>query len=403
MPSSRARRFELFVLLGALTAMGPAAMDMYFPALPSMARSLDVHAAELQLTLTTFLAGLALGQVVAGPLSDVYGRKRPLLAGVACYSVAGLVCASAQSVVLLTGARFLQGCCASVGVVVGRAIVRDLYSGRELARAYARLFLVIGMAPVVAPSIGALVLRLSSWRGIFVVLAAFGAVLFVLGSLRLPETLPAVDRRPAGLGATTRTFGGLLRNRHFLGYGVALGLSMSVLVVMLAGAPFVIQDHYGLSAQVYALIFLGGALVMLTATLLNGRLLRRFSERRLLLSGAVASAAAGLGMAASGRLGLAAFIASFVVLLAAWGFVPANAVALGLRDNGPVAGAASALLGLRQYGVGGSAAPLAGASGNAVGPLGLTICALAVSAALVAGLTVRSDRRTRRAAPPVAI
>jgi DHA1 family bicyclomycin/chloramphenicol resistance-like MFS transporter len=403
MPHSRARRLELFVLLGGLAAMGPAAMDMYFPALPSMARSLDVNAAALQLTLTTFLVGLALGQVVAGPLSDVYGRKRPLLVGVACYSVAGLVCATAQSVLVLTGARFLQGCCASAGVVISRAIVRDRYSGRELARAYARLFLVIGMAPVLAPSLGALVLRMTSWRGIFVVLAAFGAVLLVAGIVRLEETLPASARRPGGVADTVRSFGQLLRDRHFVGYGVALGLSMAVLVVTLAGAPFVIQDRYGLSAQVYGLVFLLAALAMLIATVLNGRLLRRFSERRLLLAGAAGAAAAGLGMAASSRLGLWAFIAAFVVLVASWGFVPANAVALGLRDNAPIAGAASALLGVLQYGIGGSAAPLAGATGNAVGPLGLIVCAFAAAAAVVAVLTVRSDRRTRRAAPPVPI
>jgi DHA1 family bicyclomycin/chloramphenicol resistance-like MFS transporter len=402
MTSSRARRIEIFVLLGALTAMGPAAMDMYFPALPSMARSFDVPSSALQLTLTTFLVGLALGQLVAGPLSDVFGRKRPLLAGVGCYAVASAACALAQSVELLTAARFAQGFSAAAGIAIGRAIIKDLYAGRDLARAYARLFLVIGLAPVVAPSLGALVLRTTSWRGIFVVLVGLGGVLFALGALRLPETLPPEQRRPGGLSATLRSFGRLLSNGRFVGYGLTLGLSMAAVVVTLSGAPFVIQDGFGRSPQVYALVFLLAALSMMAATSSNGRLLRRWSERRLLLFGCTSAAAAGVGMALSSRIGLWGFVPCFAVLFGTWGFVPANAVALGLRDHGRVAGGASALLGVMQYGIGGLAAPLAGAGGNAVTRLGLMIAGLAGSAALIAAVTVRRDRDVERTATAAA-
>jgi DHA1 family bicyclomycin/chloramphenicol resistance-like MFS transporter len=403
MPLSRARRLEILVLLGALTAMGPASMDMYFPALPTMARSLDVHASELQLTLTTFLVGLALGQLVAGPVSDVFGRKRPLLVGIGCYAAASAACAMSQSVALLAGARFAQGCSAAAGVAIGRAVVKDLYSGRHLARAYARLFLIIGLAPVIAPSIGALVLRTTSWRGIFVVLVALAGVLFVAATLRLPETLPPERRRPGGVGATFRTFGRLLSHGRLIGYGLTLGLSMGAVVVTLSGAPFVIQDGFGESPQVYALAFLLAALAMVTATSTNGWLLRRWSERRLLLLGCGGATAAGVGMAASSHIGLWGFVPCFVVLFGTWGFVPANAVALGLRDQGAVAGAASALLGVLQYGIGGMAAPLAGASGNAVTYLGLTIAAFASLAALSAVVTVRADRQRQRATPDPAV
>jgi DHA1 family bicyclomycin/chloramphenicol resistance-like MFS transporter len=398
MTSSRTRRLEIFVLLGALTAMGPAAMDMYFPALPSMARSFDVRASALQLTLTTFLVGLALGQLVAGPLSDVFGRKRPLLVGVGCYSAASVACALSQSVALLTGARFAQGFSAAAGVAIGRAIIKDLYSGRDLARAYSRLFLVIGLAPVVAPSIGALLLRTTSWRGIFVALVGLGAVLFAAAAVRLPETLPPERRRPGGLASTVGSFGRLLANRRFVGYGLTLGLSMAAVVVTLSGAPFVIQDGFGRSPQVYALVFLLAALSMMAVTSSNGRLLRRFSERRLLLFGCTAAAAAGVGMALSSRIGLWGFVPCFAVLFGTWGFVPANAVALGLRDHGRVAGGAAALLGVMQYGIGGLAAPLAGAGGNAVTRLGLTVAAFAGAAALIAFATVRSDRHVERTA-----
>jgi DHA1 family bicyclomycin/chloramphenicol resistance-like MFS transporter len=383
------------VLLGALNAMGAAAMDMYFPAMPTMARSFDVHEAELQLTLTTFLVGVALGQVVTGSLSDVYGRKRPLLVGVGCYVLAGCACAASQSIAVLTGARFVQGCCASAGIAIARAIVKDLYAGKALAHAYGRLYLVLGMAPVLAPSIGALVLRVTSWRGIFVVLALFGVVLFAASAGRLPETLPPERRRSSGFAPLLQAFGRLLCDGRFLGYGITLGFAQATLVVTLAGAPFVIQDHFGLSAQLYGLIFLAAALAMVVLMSVNGRLLRRFSERRLLLVGCACASLAGLGVVASGRLGLAAFVPCFMALFGAWGFVPANAVALGLRDHGEIAGAAAALVGVFQYGVGGSAAPLAGAAG---GPamLGVVIASLAAAAAVTAALTIGSDRRRKR-------
>jgi DHA1 family bicyclomycin/chloramphenicol resistance-like MFS transporter len=377
--------------------MGAAAMDMYFPALPTMARSLDVHASELQLTLTTFLIGLAFGQVFTGSLSDVHGRRRPLLVGVGCYVLAGCACAASDSVAVLSGARFVQGCCASAGVAIARAIVKDIYAGKALARAYARLFLVLGMAPVLAPSIGALVLRVTSWRGIFLVLALFGTVLFAVALVRLPETLPRERRRSSGFGPMLRAFRHLLRDRHFVGYGLTLGFANATLVVTLAGAPFVIQDHFGLSPQVYGLIFFAAAVTMLGLMLLNGRLLRRFSERRLLLVGCSLATAAGLGVVSSGRLGLAAFVPCFMALFGAWGFVPANAIALGLRDHGEIAGAAAALVGVFQYAIGGSAAPLAGAAGGTA-LLGVVIACLAGAAATTAALTIGSDRRRARAA-----
>jgi DHA1 family bicyclomycin/chloramphenicol resistance-like MFS transporter len=376
--------------------MGAAAMDMYFPALPTMTHALRVSESELQLTLTTFLIGIALGQVVTGSLSDVYGRKRPLLVGVGCYVLAGLACAAADSIAVLTVARFVQGCCASAGVAIARAIVKDIYAGKALASAYARLFLVLGMAPVLAPSIGALVLRVTSWRGIFVVLALFGLVLVAAGAFRLPETLPAERRRSSGFATMFRSFRVLVRDRHFLGYAATLGFAQATLVVTLAGAPFVIQDHFGLSPQLYGLIFLAAALAMVLMMTLNGRLLRRFSERRLLLVGCSCAALGGLGVVASSRLGLWAFVPCFMALFGAWGFVPANAVALGMRGHGEIAGAAAALVGLCQYGVGGSAAPLAGVAGGTAW-LGVTIACLATAAALLAAFTIGSDRRRARA------
>jgi DHA1 family bicyclomycin/chloramphenicol resistance-like MFS transporter len=367
-----------------------------------MARKLDVSASELQLTLTAFLVGIALGQVVTGSLSDVYGRRRPLLVGIGCYVLAAGACALADSVAVLTAARFVQGCCASAGVAIARAVVKDIYAGKALARAYARLFLVLGMAPVLAPSIGALVLRVTSWRGIFVVLAGFGLVLAAAVAARLPETLPTERRRSSGFPTMLRSFRILGRDRHFLGYAATLGFAQATLVVTLAGAPFVIQDHFGLSPQLYGVIFVVAAVTMLAMMTLNGRLLRRFSERRLLLVGCSCAALGGLGVVASSRLGLVAFVPCFMALFGAWGFVPANAVALGMRGHGEIAGAAAALVGLFQYGVGGTAAPLAGVAGGTA-QLGVTIACLAASAAVIAALTIGSDRRRARAGAVVPV
>jgi len=189
----------MLALLGALTAVGPLSLDMYLPALPSLGHDLGASESQVQVTITACLIGLAAGQLFAGPLSDGWGRRRPVIAGAIAYSLATLLCALAPSVQLLVAARFVQGVAGGVGVVIARAIVRDLYSGVAAAKYFSRLVLVFGVAPIIVPSIGSAVLRVADWRGVFVVLAVVGALIALAVVLRLPETLPPERRNPGGL------------------------------------------------------------------------------------------------------------------------------------------------------------------------------------------------------------
>jgi DHA1 family bicyclomycin/chloramphenicol resistance-like MFS transporter len=397
-PLSRRRRLEILLLLGALAAMGAAAIDMYVPALPAIATDLGVSTASTQLTVTTFLVGLGVGQVVSGPFTDVFGRRRPLLVGVALYVAAGAACAGAQSVAFLAGARFVQGLAAAAGVVVSRAVVRDLYSGAELARSYSRLFVVVALVPIAAPVIGTQILSVTSWRGIFAFLVAFGVVVLAVCAVRLPETLPPERRTPAGFAFAARSFRGVMRHRGLLGYSLTLSCATGALVATIAAAPFVVQDFYGESAQVYGVLILFGGVAVLVTTQLNSALLRRLSPRRLLFAGLLAAAAAGIVLVAAGDAALWVFVACFVGLFGTYGFVLPNSTALALREQAAVAGSAAAFLGLVQYGTGALAAPLAGAAGgDGAFALGVVVTGFAAAGCAIGLLTIAWERRRARA------
>jgi DHA1 family bicyclomycin/chloramphenicol resistance-like MFS transporter len=246
---------RLVVLLGALSAFGPLSMDMYLPGLPSMARDLSAPAWAAQLTITTSMLGLAGGQLVAGPISDALGRRRPLLTGVAAYAAASLLCALAPNIWILLFLRLVQGAAGAAGIVIARAIVRDLHEGIAAARVFALLMLVSGLAPILAPVVGGQLLHVTDWRGIFVALAGIGAVLVLAAWWALGETLAPRARHGGGLAATLSVFGGLVRDRAFLGYTLAMGLSFGAMAAYIAGSPFVLQNIYGVSPQLFSLLF----------------------------------------------------------------------------------------------------------------------------------------------------
>ncbi|MDX6732677.1 MAG: transporter, family, multidrug resistance protein, partial [Baekduia sp.] len=262
-------------VLGSLSAFGPLSIDMYLPALPAMADDLHAAPSLVQLTLTACLLGLAAGQLVGGPISDARGRRGPLLAGLAVYVVASALCALAPSVGVLIALRFVQGAAGSFGIVIGRAVVRDLHEGREAARLFAALILVNGVAPILAPVIGAGILHVTSWRGVFAVLAVIGAGLLVVVAAVLGETLPAADRHAGGLRATLRTFRELLGDRGFVGCVLSAGLAFAAMFAYISGSPFVLQDVYGASPAVFAVLFGINGLGIVLA----GRLSSRLSER----------------------------------------------------------------------------------------------------------------------------
>ena len=221
---SRRRHVQLIIVLGSLIALGPLTIDMYLPAFPALADELNASDSAVQLTLTGMLVGLAVGQLVIGPLSDALGRRRPLLTGLAVHVVASLLCALAPNIYVLSAVRVLQGFAGAAISVVALATVRDLFTGVAVARTMSRLMLVIGLAPIVAPSIGGFILQVTDWRGIFVVLAAAALVLMGVAFFGLRETLPVERRRSARPGATLRTYRSLLADRTFVALVLVAGL-----------------------------------------------------------------------------------------------------------------------------------------------------------------------------------
>ncbi|WDZ82611.1 multidrug effflux MFS transporter [Micromonospora cathayae] len=389
------QRLRLVLVLGSLIAIGPLTIDMYLPALPSIVDDLRITSAQVQLTLTGTLAGLALGQLVIGPLSDAFGRRRPLLAGVALHVLASVLCVMAPNIEVLGALRVLQGLGTAAAAVVAMAVVRDLFSGAAFATLFSRLILVMGVAPILAPTLGSGVLGWTNWRGIFVVLAVFGVVLLVVAALGLPETLPVALRRSAGPVATLRTYGALLRDRTFVGLVLVAGLAMAALFAYVAGSSFVMQGQYGLDEQEFGLAFGAGAVGLIVATQLNVRLLRRYTPQRILVSSLVAGTVAAtvlLAFAVTGLGGLPALLAALWVVLAAAGLAMPNAPALALSRHGEAAGTASALLGAVQFGTGAVAAPLVGVLGTGAVAMALVVAGGMVCAVVVLLVVVRPAR-----------
>jgi MFS transporter, DHA1 family, multidrug resistance protein len=390
----RASRARVVVILGALSAFGPLSIDMYLPGLPSLGATLDAPAWAVQLTLTACLAGLALGQIVAGPLSDRFGRRRPLIAGVAAYAAASLLCALAPSVFALVVLRLVQGVAGAAGIVIARAIVRDMHSGVAAARFFSLLMLVNGLAPILAPVIGGQILRVTTWRGVFVVLAAIGVALAVAAAAGLRETLAPADRHPGGVAETLGTFRRLLGDRDFVGHALACGLSFGAMFAYISGSPFVLQDIYGASPQLFSVMFAANALGIVAASQANRALLRRADPRALLRGALGVQAGAGVALlvAVAAGAGVWPIVVLLFVVVASVGVVFPNATALALADHPRVAGSASGLLGVLQFIVGAAAAPLVGVGGTGTAvPMATVIAALGVGG-LVCATLVAADR-----------
>ena len=382
-PAGRAARARLALLLGGLTAFAPLSIDMYLPGLPALGGELSAGASAVQLTLTACLAGLAVGQLVAGPLSDRFGRRRPLLAGVGAYTVASALCAAAPTISALIGLRFVQGATGAAGIVISRAIVRDTHHGVALVRFFSMLMLVTGLAPILAPVIGGQVLEFTSWRGTFVVMAAIGALLLVATAAGLRETLPPEHRRDSGVRATAATMAALLRDRHFTGFALAGGLAFGGMFTYIAGSPFVLQEIYGASPQAFAAVFAVNSVGIVALGQLNGRLAGRVEPHTMLRIGVTTMAVAGCVLfvvVAIGSLPPAALLVPLWVFVASVGLVFPNTTALALAGHPEVAGTASALLGVLQFVIGAAAAPLAGIAGTDTAvPMGATMALLSLA------------------------
>jgi MFS transporter, DHA1 family, multidrug resistance protein len=387
------------VVLGALTAAAPLSIDTYLPALPAIAVELEASASLVALTLTACVVGLAVGQLVAGPLSDVLGRRRPMIVGAVGFVVLSAACAVAPDVGTLVALRLGQGLFGAVGIVVARAVVRDLYDGPAAARAFAALMLVSGVAPIVAPVLGGQLLRLTSWRGVFVVLALLGAVVLVGVLLAVPETLPPDRRRTGGWRTTRHAFGVLLADGRVLACVAAAGFGFAAMFAYISGSTFVLQGLYGLSPQEFSGVFAVNSVGIVSAVQVSGRLVGAEKVRpQLMVPLGLAIAVVGSSTVLAGALGLGVWgvVAGLFVTVCGVGTALPAATTLSLADHPEHAGSASALLGTAQFLVGGFSAPLVGIGGGRTAlPMGLTM----TGATLVALLAFTVLWRRARTAP----
>ena len=390
--AGRAERLRVFLILGALSAIGPLSIDMYLPALPKLTHDLSAGASLVQLTLTACLIGLAAGQVIAGPLSDMWGRRRPMFVGAAIYTLASLACVVAPNVQLLIALRLVQGIAGAACIVISRAVVRDMHDGPAAARFFSLLMLVNGVAPVAAPVIGAQVLRVTSWRGVFVVLASLG-VLMTVSVLGLRETLPPAQRHAGGLRAAVRTFGELCADRVYLGYALAGGLAFAAMFAYISGSPFVLQNIYGMSPQAFSLIFAVNSLGIVAFGQVSGMLAGRLRMITLLRAGLGVSMLGGLLLvvAVFAGLGLPGVLPALFLVVSAIGLTMPNSIALALSGRpANIAGSASALFGLLQYVIGAAAAPLVGLAGSrSAAPMAIVIAGSAAAAIIVLAAMTR--------------
>ncbi|GIG02591.1 multidrug effflux MFS transporter [Catellatospora citrea] len=368
MTPAPAQRRILILVLGSMSAFGALSFDMYLPAFPTIAADLRVSPAAVQLTLTVALIGIALGQFVMGPLSDRWGRRRPIVAGTALFFVSSALITVAPNIETMTALRLVQGFAGGIGIAISRAVVRDLYSGAEASRFFSRLTLVFGVAPVVAPTIGAAVLEFTSWRGVFALLALYGLIMVVVGWRFLPETLPVERRRTGGLAEVGRGFKVLAADRRFWGYTAAQGLTFAGLFAYLSSGSFVLQEVYGVSAQAYGLIFGVNALGLVAVGQLNARLVGRRTPRALLFAALAGAVAAGILMiGGAGLHSLTIVVAMLFVYIASLGMVAPNSTALALDGHAQMAGTAAALMGAVQSVIGAIAGPIVAALGASSG------------------------------------
>ncbi|WP_339318445.1 multidrug effflux MFS transporter [Paenibacillus sp. FSL R10-2734] len=392
---SRKQRLQLAVILGSITTIGPLSIDMYLPALPTLVADFGTTAAFVQLSLTFFLLGLASGQLVAGPLSDVYGRRRPLLIGMFIYAISSVLCAFSPSIGLLIGLRFIQGLAGSVGVVVSRAAVRDLYSGSELTKFFSLLMIVNGLGPILAPVIGGQLLRVTTWQGIFLVLFAAGIIFCLTILLRLPETLPKERRSKSGLKGTLLTFRVLLGNRKFMGYALSQGFVTASMFAYISGSSFVLQNIFAVTPQVYSLIFAVNGIGIIITGQIAGRLAGKVSETKLLLSGLLLCTMGGILLLLTILLGggLIPILICLFAVVSSVGIVGATSFSLAMQDQGETAGSASALIGLIPLLLGSCVAPLVGLGGvDSALPMAIVIACTGILSILSYLLLVRRGK-----------
>ncbi len=382
------KRARFVLLLGALTSLIPFTIDMYLPAFPILANVFDTTASSVQLSLTASLLGLAFGQLFAGALSDMHGRRKPLIISLAIYVIASAACIFAPNIFIFILMRFAQGFAASAGLVISRAIVRDVSSGTELTRLFALLMVVNNLVPMLAPSVGSGVLYFSDWKGIFLTLSFLGLVLLLITAFRLEESLPIERRIPSNVLSTIGSFSTILKNKQFTGYALSQGLLIGGVFAYVSGTPFIYQNIYGVSPQVFSLLFGMNGIGLIIGSYAVGRFAYRISEKKFLEMALYTAVAAGAVLLAvvSFNGPLWAVVVPIFFFVTAIGVVGTSSFTLAMESQAHAAGSASALLGLLPFILGAATAPLVGIAGEETAvPMGMvifTMCSLALLAYL---------------------
>ncbi|MCO1338557.1 Bcr/CflA family drug resistance efflux transporter [Kocuria polaris] len=359
--------FKYILMLGALAALPAVTVDMYLPSLPTVAAELHASHAAVQFTISAMLLGGGIGQLVIGPFSDRFGRRLPLLIGISLHVVFSILCSLASSIELLILLRCLQGFFNAAAGVVAIAVIRDRFVGSDAARLLSRLMLVIGVAPLFAPTIGQAIAGAWHWRAVFYALALIGVVLVAIVWRWMPETLPPAARRNRESVGVLRSYGALLRDRHFIALAIVPGLGMAVILSYVVGSPFVFQEEFGLTPGQFALLFALNGCALVGSAQINASLVRRVSPARILRVAALVQLVCAtllLLVAITGVGGLPALLGALWLVLGTQGMIPPNASVLALNDYGHMAGTAAAVIGALQAGVAGLVSPLVGVFGG---------------------------------------
>lgn len=392
---------RLLLVLGALSAFGPLSLDLYLPALPALAEDFGGPASAAQLTMTACMIGLAAGQVLVGPLSDRFGRRKPLLIGVGAFGLVSILCAFAPTVGVLIALRFVQGVAGGAGIVIARAIVRDLCDTDNAAQVFSLLMVVTGVAPVLAPVLGGQLLRLGPWQGTFLALSLIGCALLVAAALGVPETLPSNKRVGAGLRGTGAQLREALCHRQFVAATAVLALGSAILFSYIAMSPFVLQTQFGLSAQAFSLVFALNSSGLLLGGFAGARLVRRWGSASTLVVGLAVALLDGMALVLAASVGAAlpVLVPLLFLTVSSASLIMPTATALGLAHQGAHSGMASGVMGMFQFGVAGAVAPVVSYGGATALTMAITMAVTAAAALAVHVVALRPSITAIATAP----
>ncbi|WP_226036557.1 Bcr/CflA family efflux MFS transporter [Aquibacillus saliphilus] len=371
------QRIGLVFLLAMLCMLGPFNIDMYLPSFPDIADDLGARASLVQLSLTACLIGLAMGQMVIGPISDAKGRRKPILVFISLFAIASLLCAFAPNITMLVIARFLQGFTASAGVVLSRAVVRDVFSGRDLTKFFALLMMINATAPMIAPISGGAILLLpfATWHTVFFFLFFLGLIIVLTVFFNLKETLPKEKRIPSSIGSSVRTMGSLFLDRSFIGYAIVVAFVQGGTFAYVAGTPFVYQNIYQVSPQVFSILFGINGLAIILGSGVVGRLSDIIKERTLLRAGVIISLSSNtlLLIMTIIKGPLVMLVIPIFIHLFTIGIILTSTFTIAMKHQGGRAGSASAVLGMLPLLVGSIIAPLVGINETTAIPMGAAL------------------------------